>query len=178
MNVGWGTWLHQPETSHHRSQQYSCQWTGDFDFLPIPKRWQAHFYMFKNTTVTKYWWSTNKQERYPHLVLSRPLLPLWNSNITDQWTGTTPTPGVTTPTVTIIKVILPINRNNTYTWWEAKEFCENAGGYLVQVLTRLFLTKVPKGTNFVRGGGKTEAQKVLKMGKFHMGGGSPKPLVK
>ena len=61
-----------------------------------------------------------------------------------------------------------MNRNNTYTWWEAKEFCENAGGYLVQVLTRLFLTKVPKGTNFVRDeGGKKEAQKVLKMEKFH-----------
>merc|ERR1712001_476012 len=27
----------------------------------------------------------------------------------------------------------PETRNNTYTWWEAKEFCENAGGYLVQV---------------------------------------------
>ena len=24
-------------------------------------------------------------------------------------------------------------RNNTYTWWEAKEFCENNGGYLVEV---------------------------------------------
>jgi len=27
----------------------------------------------------------------------------------------------------------PETRNNTYTWSEAKEFCENAGGYLAQV---------------------------------------------
>merc|ERR1712083_204422 len=31
----------------------------------------------------------------------------------------------------------PETRNNTYTWWEAKEFCENAGGYLVQVETEV-----------------------------------------
>ena len=30
-------------------------------------------------------------------------------------------------------IVILFSRNNTYNWWEARQFCEAAGGYLAQV---------------------------------------------